>query len=209
MKPKGQRDLVDTFPLTGELARMDWQPGDAPMLRLESVDVIDDSPRQITSVAWPFRPDGLGAPTVGFRQRPRSPRNALKRLSAIIYAPRRNFQGQLALVGGSVGGVDHTGGALAGCSDAYSRLALPSTTSTIASAELVVLDLEGSDWRMEVGNIDLGENGAVTEIGRYDISAAVAGPKQGYLWARLIGGTSGYYIAVLEVWVMRRPSNAG
>jgi len=195
VRPSGQRDLVDTFPLTGTLARLDWLPGDGFLRDLEEIGVKDLTPVQLTTVSWPLRPDGVGAPTIGCRQRPRSVRAAMLRLSRAIYAPRQNYQGSIALISGSLGG----GGGV----DEYSRVALPSNLSTIVRATAVVLGV-GSGWRLEVGGLDLGSPlGLVSRAGRYDITdslrAAGTGVPQAY--ARLIGGTGSYQL-VLEISVV-------
>jgi len=204
VRPRGQRDLVDTFPLTGELARMDWRPGDAPMLQLDKIDVKDESPRQLTTVTWPYRPDGIGAPTVGFRQRPRTPRAALKRLTAAIFNPRRTYQGNIATSTGSPGGSTHTGGAVSGAVDAYSRVPLPASLKSVSRVFAVVQELTGTGWRLEVAGVDLGTPGSVKQVGHYDITDTVKQLALGapYTSARLIGGSSGEYLLTLEAWIV-------
>lgn len=100
-RPRGQRDLVDTFPLTGALRLFRHNPGDGVRLRLDSVDVLDLTPRQLTRVTWTLRQDGVGHPVVGFRQRPRTIRQALARLLRIALSPQRNYQGSLATMTGT------------------------------------------------------------------------------------------------------------
>jgi hypothetical protein len=204
VRPDGQRDLVDSFPLTGTLAKLDWQPGDGVFLELDAIGVMDGSPRQLTSVSWPLRPDGVGAPVVGFRSRPRSVKAALQRLSRVIYAPRRNFQGSISTITGTVGGVDHTGAAIMGAHDAWSRVPLPSNLATIVKAAVVVQAIEGSGWVLEVsGNKPGSPDGSVTTTGHYDVTklldAWAGGP---YAFARLEGGSSGGYLLTLELSVI-------
>jgi hypothetical protein len=203
VRPRGQRDLVDTLPLTGAHARLDWQPGDAPILELDSVDVKDESPRQMTSVTRAWVPDGLGALTVGFRQRPRSPRAALKHLSAVIYGPRRNYQGGIAISTGSLGGLTSGGGAVAGAADGFSRAPLPASLGAVVKVIAVVHFLEGVPWRLEVTGVDLGTDGAVATVGRYDVTRSAKAQALGapYVYARLIDGASGAYLLTLEVWM--------
>lgn len=202
VRPRGQRDLVDTFPLTGALARMDWTPGDGVRLNLESLDVQDTSTRQMTQVAWPLRRDGLGAPTVGFRQRPRNVKATMKRLIAAIFGPRRTYQGSIAVVTGAPGGAT-SAGAPSNATDAYSRAPAPQSMDDVVRVITVVRSIAGSGWRLEVGGSDLGTpDGTVTDVGRYDVTRAakqLAGQQQ--IYARLIGGTSGSYEITLEVWV--------
>jgi hypothetical protein len=202
VRPSGQRDLVDAFPLTGALSRMDWRPGDAVRLRLDSVDVIDLSPRQMTAVSWEPRPDGLGAPTVGWRQRPRSVKDTMRRLTRAIYGPRRNYQGQLALVTGSPGGLTSAAAAVGGNPDGYSRVPLPANLDDVVSATVVARIVAGAGWRLEVCDVDLGAtDGAVPAgFGTYDVTRAlkqVATTQQAHV--RLIGGTSGSYQITLQL----------
>ena len=202
VRPSGQRDLVDTFPLTGVLARMDWMVGDAPILELDSIDVKDTSPRQIMSVNWTYRRDGIGAPTVGFRQRPHSVTATIKRLRAAIFGPRRTYQGSRAITTGSAGGATNAGVAANGAVDGFSRATLPTNLDDIVGAVAAVQMLTGTGWRLEVAGVDLGAtDGAVGAVGRYDITRAVKQAALGapYTFARLIGGASGNYLLTLEV----------
>jgi hypothetical protein len=196
VRPTGQRDLVDSFPLEGALARLDWRPGDAPRLELEAIDVIDLSPRQLTSVSWPLRPDGIGAPTVGFRQRPRSPRAALKRLHAAIYSPRRTYQGNIAVSTGSLGGKSGV--------DEYSRVPVPTDRSNIAKAIASVSYLAGGTYRLEVCGVDLGTDGAVPAVGRYDVTRAIQSVALGspLATARVLGAGGTDYTVTLELWIV-------
>jgi hypothetical protein len=203
VRPSGQRDLVDTFPLTGTLAKLDWHPGDGVILDLDAIDIKDLSPRQLTTVSWPLRPDGIGAPTVGFRQRPRTVRAAMQRLSRAIYAPRRNYQGSIAILSGSHGGANSAGETLGGNSDAYSRASLPGNMESVVKVVAAVQYVAGAGWRLEVVGVDLGAQGAVASPGRYDVTDAAKAGGLGlpYTWARLISGTSGYYQLALEIWI--------
>lgn len=87
--PDGYRRHADTFPLTGAAAVFAWQPGDGVRLRFPELATIDATPRQLTSVQWPIRPDGLGRPGVRFRQRPRDLRAVLRALARAIAAQQR------------------------------------------------------------------------------------------------------------------------
>jgi hypothetical protein len=204
VRPSGERDLVDVFPLTGVLAKMDWMVGDAPILELERIGVKDESPRQLTSVSWELRPDGVGAPTVGFRSRPRSAKEAMRRLSRAIYSPRQNYQGSKATITGTVGGVDYTGAAIMGAHDAWSRVPLPSNLATIVKAVVVVQAVEGPGWLLNVsGNKPGAPAGSVTTTGRYDVTDLLDAWQDGpYAFARLEGASSGGYILTLELSVI-------
>lgn len=198
VRPGGQRELVDTFPLTGQLARMDWRPGDGVRLALDTLDVIDTATRQLTSVAWSPKPDGLGAPTVSYRQRPRNARSAMRRLTRAIFGPRRNYQGTVAVLNGSLGATATTI-----APDGYARAPLPTQLDDVCRVVVVVQALTGTGWRLEVAGDDLGPtDGAVAAAGRYDVTrqakaGAVGAPQ---ISARLIGGTGSYTVS-LEIWV--------
>lgn len=201
VRPRGQRDVVDTFPLTGDMARMDWAPGDGVRLELDSIDVRDQTPRQLASVAWPLRPDGPGAPTVGFRQRPRSAHHALLRLRAAIFGPRRTYQGGRAVMVGSIGGATDAG-ALYNAADPSSYAPLPANLDDVVRVVVAVQELTGTGWRLEVNGVDLGAVvGAVPTVGRFDITRAVtsAGGGAPLLRTRLIGGAAGHYVLAAEV----------
>jgi hypothetical protein len=203
VRPSGQRDVVDTFPLSGSLAKLDWEPGDGVILDLEAIGVKDLSPRQLMSVSWPLRPNGVGAPTVGFRQRPRSVKAAMQRLSRAIYAPRQNYQGSVAIVTGTTGGADSAGFTVPGAADAYSRAPLPSNLNDVVKVVVVVQGVTGTGWRLEITGVDVGTPaGLVDTTGRYDITdSATALGIAPIIYARLRNGASGSYFLMLEVWV--------
>lgn len=193
VRPDGHHRITDTFPLTGDLALLAWQPGDGVRLRMDSIDVQDLTPRQMTTVQWPdFRPHGLGAPTVGFRQRPRSPKATLRRLTRAIYSPQRYWQGTLVAVVGTLGA--NTGASV----DAYTRVSLPDNPARVFAAYLVVQQITGTGWRVEVTGTDLGTpDGAVSKPGRIPIPQAVlAAGTNLQAYARLIGGSGTYEIAL-------------
>lgn len=103
VEPPGQNELVDSWPLTGDLALMRWQPGDGVRLNLPSIGVIDREPRQLTAVNWPLRPDGVGAPQVTWRPRARGARPMLLRALRAAMSARRTYQGRIQTIGGSIG----------------------------------------------------------------------------------------------------------
>ena len=104
-RPRGQQVLTDTFPTTGSASLFDWEPDDGVRLDLPSIGVRDESVRRITGVTWPLTPDGRGAPSVGFRQRPRHLRAQLARMARQQAIARRRYQGQLTELAGSLGAV--------------------------------------------------------------------------------------------------------
>jgi hypothetical protein len=182
VRPRGQRDVVDLIPLTGVKAKFDWRPGDGVMLRLENIDVWDESPRQMTSVQWALRHGGVGLPTVGFRQRPRDIKTAIRKLTSAIYSPRRTYQGQIAVQTGTIGG---TGG-----QDAYSRIPLPAAARLVALIANVT-QVSGSGWVLQVNGVNL-PNGSVSAIGTWDVTPWST--TAGSAYATLGGGTGAYQL---------------
>lgn len=171
-RPRGHREVRDTFPpsfpIVGALALFDWEPGDGVRLRDPDLDLDDDSPRQIIAPAWPISPDGRGAPTVRFRQRPRSQQDALRALIRAVLLPQRNYQGQLVVINASLATSPATA-----YGDIYSRCNMPTDLSTIVSATFV-LQYKGDT---STGTVTV--NGVATTVtaqvaGRYDITPYVA-----------------------------------
>lgn len=163
-RPRGFRELVDSFLLAGELAELAWEPGDGVRLDFPTIRVQDASPRQMLGVGWDFRPEGLGVPSAAFRQRPRSLRETLRRIQRGALTSKRNYQGARIVLGGSRGG---EGGA-----DATSRVRLPKDTKQILSG-VVIVDHKSdtSAWNIAVnGNTVLT---GITRPGHYDITPYV------------------------------------
>lgn len=88
-QPDGYLQQADTFPLTGAAAVFRWEPGDGVRLRFPELATLDATPRQLTSVSWPIRPDGLGQPEVRFRQRPRDVLGVLRGIVRRLLAAQR------------------------------------------------------------------------------------------------------------------------
>ena len=115
--PSGDRTLTDTWPLTGALSRIEWEPGDAPMLDFPNIAVVDRTPRQLTAVTWPCRPNGVGVPEATWLNKPKGKRTIARRALQAASAAQRNYQGQRAVLSGAMGGSNTS---LA--PDAYTRL---------------------------------------------------------------------------------------
>ncbi len=163
-RPQGKRQLVDKFPLAGELAEFKWSPGDGLRLSFPEVLVDDQNPRQIQSVNWPITPDSIGIPTAGFKQRPRGFLQVLRKMLKANIAAQRNYQGQLAKIVGTVGG--NTGGQ---SSDAYSRVGVPVNLANLAKATVVVqTKTDASVWTFEVNAVNTGVT--FTGPGRFDVT---------------------------------------
>lgn len=199
--PDGARRLADTFTLTGALADFAWTPGDAARLSMPELDLEDDAPRPILSAGWPIFPAGVGRPTIGWRQRPRSDRELLRRIIRRTLNSDRNYQGALTKVAGSIGKV---GTSTAGA-DATSRVALPSDLAKIVRAELVVLFKSDAS---AMGVTVAGDGGgpvvtpiAVDRPGRFDVSGYVArgGATSFYTWNAFLTGGTGSAEYMLEL----------
>jgi hypothetical protein len=176
------RQLLDTFPLTGAAALFEWAAGDGVRLNFPELGVVDQSPRQVLGVSWPIRPDGVGAPSISLRQRPRNFRQVLRDMLRTALSGQRSYQGQLVAVTGNLAGN-------AGASDAYSRVSLPSDLSRVTAAWLVVTALSGTGWTIEVNDVSTGAG--VSAPGRYNILPWLA--KAGnapWMYVRLVGGPS-------------------
>jgi hypothetical protein len=129
-RPRGHRELRSSFPvaLTADLALFAWEPGDGIRIVDEALDIEDETPRQMISVGWPLVPDGVGAPSVRFRQRPRAQQDALRALVRAALLPQRNYQGQLTVVSGTTSVLD----------SGYSRVTLPRDLASVTRCELIV-----------------------------------------------------------------------
>lgn len=184
VQPPAQRQLVDTFPLTGALARLDWRPGDAVRLALPELGVVDEQPRQIIRPTWTLVPGGVQQLTASFRQRPRNVRTALRALWRTAAAPQRTPQGQLSWIVGALGSND-----TARAPDAYSRC--PIGGRRVVRGVAVVETLSGTGT-LEVNGV---AGPTITAVGTYDITAML--PTSGMqAWARLTGATS-YQVRVM------------
>lgn len=187
--PRGMRELLDAFPLTGALAEFYWQPGDGVRIQLGEIGVEDASPRQILNVARDFAPDGLKRPTVGFRQRPRDLGDMLRGLMQSVLRADRNYQGQLVSSTGSIGSSDGSGVPVVP-GDQYTRISLPSDQSLIAGATLVVIAKgDASAWTVEINGASAGFT--VARPGRYDVLSWIGSVGSAYplAYARLLPGT--------------------
>ena len=196
-QPRGHRELMDTFPLTGAAAEFAWAPGDGVRLRLERQNTYDHEPRQIMSVARRFTPDGVTAPSVGFAQRPRSVPEMLRGIQRTFIQQGRNYQGQLVVVMSS-----HGAQALTIAHDAFCRYSMPDDESAVLRAILVVLQKSDSTpWDVAVNSVGTGL--VVTKPGRYNITPWVkrlTRVPQGY--AALVSqgaGSTGSSLYVVEL----------
>jgi hypothetical protein len=186
-RPRGHRELRDTFPMSGQIASFAWEPGDALRVQDDAIDLNDSTPRQIVAPSWTFNPDGLGAPSVRFRQRPRSQQDALRALVRGVLLPQRNYQGQLAIVNGTYSHLD--GG--------VTRVALPRDLDDIIRCELVVSEkTDSSTWTVQEYPAATSTGVTFTSPGRFDLLAFVKrfGGTSPQMTINAVGGTgSAFY----------------
>jgi hypothetical protein len=183
--PRGHRELLDTFPLAGQLAEFKWQPGDSVRLDLPEIGVFDVTPRQLLAVSWPFVPGGLQRPSVSFRQRPRNLAQYLRRLQHQGLQPHRYYQGQIVTLTGSWAQRNAGGGV-----DEYSRISAPDDLSTLVRLEFVVAyKADTSSWTVNLNGTSLGYS--ISRPGRFDITRNAVGKTnvEGRLYGSLSGGT--------------------
>lgn len=188
VRPPGQQDLVDTIPLTGQLAKMRWTPGDGVMLAQPAVGVVDRSPRQIVRVARPLTPDGVGIPEVTYRQRPRGAAAVLRRALRAAVVPQRNYQGQLLTIDGTIQFSSD------GPPWTHSYLVVPpdGAFERIVRLFWITSFSSGSGWTLVVSTLSTGVN--VSQVGTYDVTRWLPrNPGSGYFWGRGEGGTGAIY----------------
>jgi hypothetical protein len=174
-RPRGARELRDTFPLTGAMAMFAWEPGDGVRIVDDQLGFADTNPRQIIAPAWPFVPDGLGAPSVRFRQRPRSQQDALRELVRAVLLPQRNYQGQLAVITGTWSPNDN---------GVNSRVTLPYDVADVIRAEIVVGNKSNTtSWRVDLLSPVVTGITTFSTVGRFDITP--------YVRARIDGAGGG------------------
>ena len=159
----GQRQMQDTFPLTGTLAEFDWQVGDGLRIWLPQIGVTDQQPRQIYTLKRMLYPDGMGVNTASFQGRPRNFEFIMRRFIRSVFTDRRSFQGQLTYLPSSIA----TGPAL-------STSSLPVDLSLVVDAQLIVLSKsDSSAWSVMVNGNATTLTG-IAAAGSYGIGSYVA-----------------------------------
>jgi hypothetical protein len=184
-RPRGGRELRDTFPLTGSLALFAWEPGDGIRIVDDQLGFADTAPRQIIAPSWPFGPDGLGAPSIRFRQRPRSQQDALRDLVRAVLLPQRNYQGQLVIVTGT-----HASNPATALEDTVSIASLPLNIADLVRCELVIqVKTDASAGTLAINGTTTGLTANTT--GRYDLTAFAArsAPTFPRVYAQVTGHT--------------------
>lgn len=181
----GQRQMQDTFPLTGALAEFDWAVGDGIRRSLPKVGVVDSTPVQIIALKRMLYPDGMGQNTASFRPRPRDFQTTMRRFIRQVYADRRAFQGQFVNMPGS-----------RAVAPAYTEALLPADLTFVRDAQLVILSKsDASAWTINVNGAPiaagLGSTSTVTAPGIVDLSSFVArnNMTEPRMVAQLTGGT--------------------
>jgi hypothetical protein len=168
-KVTGEPELTDTFPLTGNMALLQWRAGDHVRLNLPRIGVVDGSPRQILAVNRPITNLGatgfLQAPELSFRQRPRDLKTYLRQLQRRYLSKQRTFQGQYVQTTSSLGGSDGN----------VAIVALPNNLNDIVKAEVVVVPPVDTlaPLYLYINGVKIDGYDPITAPGRYDISAYV------------------------------------
>ena len=187
----GQRQMQDTFPLTGQLAEFDWGVGDGLRAILPAIGVVDATPRQIIQLKRLLYPDGMGENTASFRSRPRDFKQTMQRFIRQVYAEKRGFQGQLTYAPGS-----------RAVAPAYSEAILPADLSLVRQAFLAVLSKsDTSTFTVEINGTLTGQT--VVSSSLVDVSNFVARNNaiEPRMVCRLTGGTGivSYQLALLTL----------
>lgn len=165
-RPPGFRELLDAFPLpdTPEFQEFAWEPGDGVRLNILDIGIADPSPRQILGIQRSFVPDGIGRPVVSFRQRPRNLKDMMRKLARGPLVYRRNFQGQIISLSGSIGGKND-----ANVTDPFSRASLPYNVEEVVKGTLYILNKANtSSWSVEINGTN---RFSVVSVGTYEITA--------------------------------------
>lgn len=193
VRPEGQEQLVDSFPVTGVGAAFKWQPGDGVRLDQPSIDVVDLTPRQITGARWPVYPDGKGRPEVTFRQRPKGLGTLLRQALRRAITPQRTYQKQIVLVHGNVAFLPTQTNR-----DDFSRISAPINIEDIISVTLVVQHRYGTTTTPWAVAVNAGANTiSVNAPGRYDVThLAVRNSTEKRIYATATGGTGNIELAL-------------
>ncbi len=180
------RQMLDTFPLTGNIAEFFWTPGDGVRLNFPELGVVDRSPRQILGVQWPITPAGLGGPSISLRQRPRSFAQMIRGVQKQILSGQRSYQTQMVTVSGTLGAVNDSA-----VPDSYTRVSLPQNLANVITATFIVqVKTDASSWTIEVNSVSTGV--VITTTGRYDLTQFLARAGTDLrMYARLISGGTG------------------
>lgn len=196
---RGKRSLTDTWPLSGILAEFPWLPGEGVRCLLPGIGVEDTSTRQLWGMKWPIYPDGIGAPSPVFKQRPRSVKEAIRHVITALRSKTRNYQGQFAIQDGALGGITYNNGtltALGSSVDQYTRITLPPNLSKIKAAYVSVQTISRSaspamTWTLEINGVSTGI--VVTTAGAINVMAYVNRNAETTqrMYARLVGTGTG------------------
>ncbi len=191
-QPPGYRHLIDTFPLTGNYKEFAWEPGDGIRRNFPTIGVEDEDPIQFTTVEWPFTPNGLGRPSIGFRSRNRDLKATLRRLSRTLNTQVRNYQGTLHMIVGEIGQVNDTGMDGATLYDGRARIALPEDITRVVKMWVVVMEKPNREKMTYRVNGDDTLTGTFSKTGRYPITRWVRrlNGDQPKMYVSVIGATN-------------------
>jgi hypothetical protein len=149
--PLAQDRLADTWPLSGALAAMRWEPGDGIRVRVRDVGIDDVLPRRITQVTRSFGAEGRTGATVAFRNRPRGTGPELRRLLRAQSVAQRSVNVQLVMLPGEYA---LSSPIAAGTFGAYSRVAMMPGDELVRAYVRVVISTGLQSLRLEVNGTD-------------------------------------------------------
>lgn len=207
--PRAQERMADTWPLTGSLAAMRWQPGDGVRLRVPDISVEDDDPRQIIQVTRSFAAEGRTGTQVAFRQEPRSPSRRIGGHLRSALALGRSYQRQKVTLTGNLANIAGASTAAAGFND-YSMIALLPGDEVLRAEVRLTTNSANQSLGIDVNNTirttELG-GGWTTVPALIDITgyATQASTTDNRLWVRFQnnGGSSTVILHQLVVEVLR------
>lgn len=179
---------VDKFDLTGSAGLFDWQPGMGVRLNWPSLNVSDATPRQVTGVQWSIRPGGRSRPAPTFKNRPRGLTTLLKKIQRDAVSPNRNYQGQLAVINGTMAANPTIGG----IPDNVSRVSMPADVRRVVKATLVAHYRGGANttpWTATVNGSST--NVKINDSGRYDITRWLSRDGNSAHYRSYVGVTGG------------------
>ena len=151
--PLAQDRLADSWPLSGVLAAMRWEPGDGIRLRVRDCGIDDVLPRRITQVTRTFGVEGRNGASVSFRNRPRGTGPELRRLLRAQAVAQRSVNVQLVTLMGEyvVSNPILSGGGFGG----YSRCALMPGDEVVRAYIRIVINTGVQPLGMFINGVDV------------------------------------------------------
>lgn len=149
--PLAQDRLADSWPLSGVLAGMRWEPGDGVRVRVRDVGIDDVLPRRITQVSRTFGVEGRTGASVSFRNRPRGAGPELRRMLRAQAVAQRSVNVQVVTLLGEYAITNPLGSG--GGMSAYSRLALMPGDEVVRAYVRIVINTGVQPLGVEVNGV--------------------------------------------------------